>query len=345
MEILVWLVGLIAAAALLLWAADVFTDHLGPLAAGLGLPMVGVAVALAGAEPEELATAAAASAQGWPDLAITDALGANLTMLTLGLGSALLVSTFSQPAFSPPGPQHVADAHLRGWALAAAGASALCAVVLVLAFRVGEGASVGRWGGLGLLVIYPMVLVGLFMAQRRGTLNSKRRVEGRAAARSSESFTLGNHAATRPGGVARSGVLVVIGLVAMMAAGALAATSADHLARGAGMSQLATGLTVLALATSAEVLALAWAARRKGLADVAVAAVLGSVLFNSTLTVGVAALAHPIPVRGPGLALVAASAALLALLVLGLPRPGVRRGLAVALPLGYVAYVVLALRM
>ena len=76
---------------LLLWGAEEFMEHLGAVAALTGIPVLALGLLLAGAEPEELATALIASSQGHPVLAATDAIGANVTMLTLGLGLAFLV--------------------------------------------------------------------------------------------------------------------------------------------------------------------------------------------------------------------------------------------------------------
>jgi cation:H+ antiporter len=53
-------------------------------------------------------------------------------------------------------------------------------------------------------------------------------------------------------------------------------------------------LTLVALATTAELFALAWAALRRGVAEIAVAGVVGSAAYNATATLGVAALVHPL---------------------------------------------------
>ena len=58
---------------LLLWGAEEFMEHLGAVAALTGIPVLALGLLLAGAEPEELATALIASSQGHPVLAATDA--------------------------------------------------------------------------------------------------------------------------------------------------------------------------------------------------------------------------------------------------------------------------------
>lgn len=69
-----------------------------------------IGLVLAGAEPEELVTAVFASAQHHPGIAAGDAIGANITVLTLVLGLALVVR-----------PIHLA-ARVRPYALTAAAA-------------------------------------------------------------------------------------------------------------------------------------------------------------------------------------------------------------------------------
>ncbi len=79
--------GLLAVSAVLLLAgAELFTENTAGAACKLQITVFGVAFLLAGAEPEELITAIVASARHHPQLAAGDAIGANITMLTLVLG-------------------------------------------------------------------------------------------------------------------------------------------------------------------------------------------------------------------------------------------------------------------
>jgi Ca2+/Na+ antiporter len=68
--------------------------------------------------------------------------------------------------------------------------------------------------------------------------------------------------------------------------------------RAFGLTDSAIGLTLLVLATTAELFALAWAAMRRGVSEIAVAGVIGSVAYNATATLGVAALVRPLAVTG-----------------------------------------------
>src|SRR5260370_19762362 len=83
--------GLLAVSAVMLIAgAELFTENAGAAARRLGITVFAAAFLLAGAEPEEMITAVIASGRHRPGLAAGDAIGANLTMLTLVLGLAAL---------------------------------------------------------------------------------------------------------------------------------------------------------------------------------------------------------------------------------------------------------------
>jgi len=77
---------------LLVLGADWFLDGAGDLARTLGMSALVLGVLLAGIEPEEMLTAAIASANGAPMLAVGNVIGTNVTIITAALGlSALLL--------------------------------------------------------------------------------------------------------------------------------------------------------------------------------------------------------------------------------------------------------------
>ena len=82
---------LVVAAGRLVAGAELFVENAAAAASRLGVTLLATAVLLAGAEPEELLTAVLASAQDRPGLAVGDAVGANVTMLTGALGLAAVV--------------------------------------------------------------------------------------------------------------------------------------------------------------------------------------------------------------------------------------------------------------
>lgn len=83
---------LLAVSAVLLFAgAELFAEHAAAAGLHLGISALVVGVLLAGAEPEELITAVTAAARDRPGIAVGDAIGANITMLTLALGMAAVL--------------------------------------------------------------------------------------------------------------------------------------------------------------------------------------------------------------------------------------------------------------
>src|SRR6266571_7922355 len=77
---------------LLLQGADWFIDGAGDLAGTLGISILVLGVLLAGLEPEEMLTAAIASARGAPALAVGNVIGTNVTIVTAALGLSALIS-------------------------------------------------------------------------------------------------------------------------------------------------------------------------------------------------------------------------------------------------------------
>jgi len=77
-----WGLGLLTvSAAMLIAGAELFSENAGAAARRLRITVFAAAFLLAGAEPEEMVTAAIASWRHHPGLAAGDAIGANLTML------------------------------------------------------------------------------------------------------------------------------------------------------------------------------------------------------------------------------------------------------------------------
>lgn len=275
--------GLLAvSAAMLITGAELFTENAGAAARRLRITVFAAAFLLAGAEPEEMITAAIASARHHPGLAAGDAIGANLTMLTLVLGLA---------AMARPLPF---TGRVRGYAAWSALAGGLA--VLVIA-----GGSIARWEDGLLLAAYLAGVALLWWRERQPP------AIGEAAEASEEDGE---------GPPPLAGLALALGGVALMAAGGwVAVGGAERVVRALGLTDTAVGLTLLALATTAELFALAWAAMRRGVSEIAVGGVIGSVAYNATATLGVAALIRPLTVTGllaPAIAAAVLPVALLA---------------------------------
>ena len=259
---------LMAGAALLTAGAEAFAENVAPASARLGVSVLALGVLLAGAEPEEAITAALASGQGHPALAVGDAIGANLVILTLTLGLAALLTRL------PVGRR----------ALEYAVAAAVLGTITTLLLLNGV---LGRLEGLLLIALY---VVGVVVVWRR---EQQPPLIGELAELSEAQRTPVKRDDRTTG---RALFRLLLGVLGMVVGGAFAVRGAEGLVDVFGAGESVVGLTVLALATSAEMVALVWAARRRGLSELVVAGAVGAVAYNATVTVGVAALVSPLAV-------------------------------------------------
>ena len=76
MTVFFWLLAFAVGVIMIVWGAEAFAEHLGRASVRLGVSSFALALLLAGAEPEELATAVAASLRGSPGIALGDVVDA-----------------------------------------------------------------------------------------------------------------------------------------------------------------------------------------------------------------------------------------------------------------------------
>jgi len=302
----------VAAAAGLLWlGAELFVEHAAAAGRRLGLTGLAVGLLLAGAEPEELITAVIAALRGRGGIAAGDAIGANITMLTLVLGLAALL-----------GPLPVGG-RVRRYLVGAAALGGVAAAVLL-------PGGVGRGEGLVLVSLYVVAVAAVWVRERKPpAIGELAELEERDLAGHEE----------REGW---KGLLLVISGIGIMATGGwVAVIGAERLVDALGVADSVVGLSVVALATTAELFALAVSAHRHRISELAVAGVVGSAGYNATVTLGGAALARPLSTAGvTGAGWLAAG---LPLLILGLGgRAGRLNRWAAGLLLAiYVVYVII----
>ncbi len=255
-----------AAATGLLWlGAEVFVEHAASAGRRLGVTGLAVGLLLAGAEPEELITAVIAAVRGSGGIAAGDAIGANVTMLTLVVGLAALMRPL--PMGRRVGRYLVGAAVLGG----------VAAVLLP--------GGVGRGEGLGLVLLFVVAVGAVWILERKPP------AIGELAALEEGKSDVADRGWT--------GLLWVVAGIGIMAVGGwLAVLGAERLVEVLGVADSVIGLSVVALATTAELLALAVAAHRHQVGELAVAGVVGSAGYNATMTLGGAALARPIVTTG-----------------------------------------------
>jgi cation:H+ antiporter len=143
-------------------------------------------------------------------------------------------------------------------------------------------------------------------------------------------------------------VLVVAGLTLLVFGGEVLLRGAVGLATLLRLTPAVIGLTVVAAGTSVPELAVSGVAAWQGKADIAVANIVGSNLFNVTVIIGLCALMCPIAIAGNTVKLEYPVLALVTLLCLVIAQDGVINRLdgtlCLAVYVGFTAYLVSLVR-
>ncbi len=161
-----WLLAFVVGVALIVWGAETFAEHLGAASVRLGVSSFALALLLAGAEPEELATAVTASLRGSPGIALGDVIGANATICLVALGVGACIAPL-------PFRTVVMRYAVLGLPLGA-----------IAAWFAWDG-QVSRWEGAILVALYVLYVAAIWWAERKppalgpepGQSNRKVRIE------------------------------------------------------------------------------------------------------------------------------------------------------------------------
>ena len=263
---------------LLVVGADWFLDGARDLARALGVSALVLGVVLAGLEPEEMLTAAIASARGAPALAVGNVIGTNVTIVTAALGLSALITPI------------VINRPVRRQALIATGVSILPIAFLLLR-------EVSRLEGVLLLAMFVAYTIFLLRVDR-DAIKRMEALEADDDDDDEEEQHTRSHFTWKPT------LLTVGGLAAMAIGGPAIVQGALNLAQIAGLGEGIVGATIVSLGTGAEMIALGISAARKKQSDVLVGGILGSFAYNLLVTLGLAATIHSLPVN-PQLAFIA----------------------------------------
>lgn len=315
--IILWIGLFLSGVGLIVWGAETFAEHLGVASVRLGVSAFALALLLAGAEPEELATVIAATLKGAPGIALGDAIGANIAICLVALGVGAIVA---------PLP-------FRGAALRYA---ALGLPIGAVAAWIAWDGSVTRAQGALLVGLYVLYVAVIWIVERRppmlGETEEIEEAREKAAKERGAQRRIGRELALLFAGVAAmafGGWLLVEGVIQIT---------------GVEETQTRLGLTLVGFATGFELVVLAWSTARRGASEATVAGVVGSFAYNMTMTLGAGALVRPLVIgnaallHGPLLMMLAA----LALpVLLAMPSGSLRRRSGVLLLLGYVGFVVI----
>lgn len=232
--------------------------------------VIGLTIVAMGTSLPELVVSLVASLGGQPDVAVGNVVGSNIfnVAVIVGLAAVLLPLTVHGEAVRLEWPFMF-----------------VASFIALLLFRDGQ---VDRLEGaffLVSLVLFTAYVVRLARTQVRAT-------EERLLERRVEALTLRGQlvGAAIQVGVVLLGIALLVGGARLLVSGAVA------LAIRAGLSQVAIGLTIVAGGTGLPELAASVAAARRRQADLALANVIGSNIFNVLGILGVTALVRPVPV-------------------------------------------------
>lgn len=278
---------------------------------GISKLIVGMVIIGFGTSAPELLVSVQAALAGSPDIAVGNVVGSNISNILLIIAVAALVAPFAND-----------DKAIRR----DAGAMVVFSIASVLVFTLGE---IGRLVGvamLGLLVVY---LCATYAIERRRQVSA---------------FTHeADEAQDIPMKAPLAAVITLAGLGLLVVGAHLMVEGATGIARAFGISEAVIGLTVVAVGTSLPELATAVVAAMRKHADVVLANVVGSNIFNLLCILGITAVIAPVPVAPrfatfDGPLMIAVAAVLLGLLfafkVIG-------RGIGAALLAAYGGYIAL----
>lgn len=220
--------------------------------------IIAVTVAAFATSSPELSVAVNAALEGTPQIALGNALGANVVNVALILGIALTISAIRTSR----------DTLRRDFPVA-------LVVPLVTAVFIADGVLSRAEGWLMLAGFAGWLLVAVRDARRQ------RRAAGDAG--TAEQHTQALFAAP-------------LGFVLLAVAGTLIVDGARGLAAAYGLDEFVIGATIVAVGTTVPELATTVMAKVRGHDDVGLGTVLGSNLFNGLFIVAVAATIHPIEI-------------------------------------------------
>ncbi|GCF11657.1 sodium:calcium antiporter [Dictyobacter arantiisoli] len=306
---LITLALLIVGTGLLIMGADWFLDGASDLARALGISALVTGVLLAGLEPEEMLTAAIASARGAPSLAIGNVIGTNITITAAALGLSALIFPMT------------IDRNVRRQALIASLVSLFPIALLWLGI-------ITQLAGVLLLAVFIGYTIFLLRTDREAV---KRMAEAEDDDDDDEHPRLRGKAV----------LLTCGGLIAMAVGGPAIVEGALRLTVMSGLSQGVVGATIVSLGTGAEMIALGISAARKRRSDMLVGGILGSFAYNLLVTLGLAAAIHPLPVNRQEVMIALPIMITVHLILLLLIWHGkITRWMGALLLAGYIAYLI-----
>ncbi|HIO97493.1 MAG TPA: calcium/sodium antiporter [Leucothrix sp.] len=256
------LIGLV----LLIWSSDKFVDGAASIAQTMGISplIVGMLIIGLGTSAPEMLVSGTAALQGNPGLGLGNAIGSNITNITLVLGVTAIF--FVLPVQS----------RLLKKELPLVLASAVLAWVLMI------DNYFSFTDAIILLIALAFVLVWMILSAKKEANHHDPLIDD-SIEELPEKQPLKN-----------SIIWTVVGLGFLLISSKLLVWGASNIATEMGISDLVIGLTIVAIGTSLPELAATISSARKGEHDLAVGNIVGSNLFNTMAVLAIPGLIHPL---------------------------------------------------
>ena len=254
--------------------SDFFVDGAASIATRFKIPqlVIGLTVVAMGTSLPEAAVSVSAALKGTADITVGNVVGSNILNVLIILGISAVIT-----------PLAVAPSTLKMEIPIMLGATALF-------FGLGYSGTIGRWGGIILIVCFIAFLALQIYMARRGMAQESKKDELLEKS--------GEHALEQAEKQPRLWVSIlftVIGCGAIILGSECAVDGATAIAKIIGISDHFIGLTVVALGTSLPELFTSVTAAMKKNADIAIGNIVGSCIFNILFIAGAAATIIPVP--------------------------------------------------
>lgn len=229
--------------------------------------VIGLTIVAMGTSAPELAASLTASLHGRGDIAVGNVVGSNILNIALIVGTSALLM---------PIAVHLSAIRVE-WPV--------MLTISVAVVAMAQDGVISRVEGVG-LVLTLVLFIGFLIvgAKRPASTRDRPSIEIEV-----DSLTV---RAARHQGIIDAG-LILLGLVMLVAGAQALVGGAVVLAEFAGLSERVIGLTVVAFGTSMPELATSLVAARRGQAEIALANIIGSNIFNLTAILGVVAIVTP----------------------------------------------------
>ncbi len=251
----------------LVWGSDILIDQSEKIALRLGISeyVIGATLVAVGTSLPEMAASITASMNHRPEIAVANVIGSNIFNITLVLGIVFIVA-------KEVNPHRDFFAKDSSWALFP---------VLIFILMVQDG-SFSRFDGFLLMLLMCAYILFLLRVGKDILVDNEEKSE------TTTSFDW-----------RKVSILTLLGFICVIMGADYTIESASALAKSFGVSDWVIGIIMVSLGTSMPELMVSITAARKGKADMAIGAIIGSNMANTTMVLGSAALVTPITIN-PG---------------------------------------------